>query len=644
MSFAQAVAARVEVEQADVEAVLLDYAIQLQPTGAAPVSLLVDRVAFSGVKRREGRDDEPFAFDHALGPGLWAVTSEVANFAGKSTVLFVIRWALTGRSRLTDDVRDWIDHVELEGRVGTEAFVVKLDAAGGGLAGELRATGAPPVSFDAADFEEVMDGFFLDRLRLDATPFWQARGAGQADEGDRRRFGWPSYFPALHLRAENTHFLLGDQPQGGHPGALMQVFLGLPWALTVATVRVAVNEVHMKRSARDRRAAEDRNAREAAMAPLRAELEEARRALAELVATTPPISPEEADRRLQAYADALGEQRSAETALQAATLALELSQDDVDEALKRLQALEQSGVVRPLLGRLTPSMCPRCNVGITEARVLRENEAHQCSVCAEPLTEDAPDEEELRDATEAVGDAETQRDTAQEELAAARARKDLAAAALAEADRLVRDLEQRRPSESEGRSLERAIARLEGRLEQPVPDASGEDEAGLDAADAILRAALAEAQARRGDAAAQLLTELGEEIVTLGRAFGIANLEAATPRLNAQLALRIGGTDTNFSSRSGGERLRLRLATVIALLRVGHRLGVGRHPGLLLIDSPGGEEMVEGDVATILRELSAVCEDLPELELICATARAAEVRQVVADGNIIHGPNYGEVW
>ena len=136
MSFSQAVAERTDTDVSTVESVLADYGIELQPTGAAPVPLVVERVRCAGVKRREDRDDEPFEFDRELSPGLWAVTSEVANLAGKSSVLFVIRWALTGRSHLMDDVRSWIDEVEVSGLVGGERFTVR-SANDNGVNGEL---------------------------------------------------------------------------------------------------------------------------------------------------------------------------------------------------------------------------------------------------------------------------------------------------------------------------------------------------------------------------------------------------------------------------------------------------------------------------------------------------------------------------
>ena len=160
----------------------------------------------------------------------------------------------------------------------------------------------------------------------------------------------------------------------------------------------------------------------------------------------------------------------------------------------------------------------------------------------------------------------------------------------------------------------------------------------------IVKAAKREAEDRRTAAAETLLADLGKEIVDLAQAFGIPNLEEARPKLNAHLGLRIGGVESAFGKRTAGERLRLRLATVVALLRIGARLGVGRHPGLLLIDSPGAEEMVEENVGSILKELSAVCEELGDLQLICATARAHEAKEVIESERLIHGPDYDEVW
>ncbi|GAA3832652.1 hypothetical protein GCM10022226_62420 [Sphaerisporangium flaviroseum] len=56
-------------------------------------------------------------------------------------------------------------------------------------------------------------------------------------------------------------------------------------------------------------------------------------------------------------------------------------------------------------------------------------------------------------------------------------------------------------------------------------------------------------------------------------------------------------------SLTEGEQLRLKIVTTIALLRHGFRSGVGRHPGLLLVDSPGAEEVDSGDLRHMLEDL-----------------------------------------
>lgn len=644
MTFAAAVAERSGKSLIDVESVLTEYRIVPQPNAAVPVALHVTKLRFSGTKRREGHPDEDFEFDRDFEPGVWAITSEKMNLAGKSSVLFIIRWALTGRSHLTDDVFDWISDVALDGEVGGEPFTVQFARTPDGLAGELRANGALIATFDENSFEEVTDGFFLERLRLDPMPFWQSRAAGDDDEGDRRRFGWNSYFPALHLKADNTSALLGDQVLGGQPGALMQVFLGLPWALTAATARVANNQLTMQRSALRRRREEDEAARGEALEPLRAELEAARQQLATLQAERPALTTQDADTRLAAFAQALTAQRDVGRRLAASRLAVQVTQDELDSAVKRAQAIEQTRLVRPLLGRLTPTACPRCNTGIGDDRLHREVDEHECSVCAEPLAEDEVDESEVQSARDDVQAATDEHQGAVAELEAAERDVAEAAEVQAAAEAAVKELEERRPAEQETRELERQIARLEGRLEQHQEVGAPDDNDDLDLASQVVGAAKLEADERRAEAASGLLNELGEEIGGLARRFGISNLERAEPNLGAQLRLHIGGSPSTFSSRTGGERLRLRLATVIALLRVGQRRGVGRHPGLLLVDSPGGEEMVQEDVISILQELVAVSDELPGLQLICATAHAAEVRDVLQDERIIRGPEYAEVW
>lgn len=112
----------------------------------------------------------------------------------------------------------------------------------------------------------------------------------------------------------------------------------------------------------------------------------------------------------------------------------------------------------------------------------------------------------------------------------------------------------------------------------------------------------------------------------------------------ATMKLKKGGVSTSFSKVTDGERLRLKLAVVIALIRLGETQGIGRHPGLLLIDSPGSQETSEQDVTQILRELVEVCKEVSHLQIITASAQGANVEAILPKDRIRSRPKGQTLW
>ncbi|WP_218638200.1 hypothetical protein, partial [Novacetimonas hansenii] len=94
---------------------------------------------------------------------------------------------------------------------------------------------------------------------------------------------------------------------------------------------------------------------------------------------------------------------------------------------------------------------------------------------------------------------------------------------------------------------------------------------------------------------------------------------------NASLLLTKGGEPTSFSKVTAGERLRLRLATAVALLRVGQERGLGRHPGLLIVDSPAAEEVSIEDLTAVLSELQTISRETVGLQVIIGSASAGAI-------------------
>ncbi|MGB9998666.1 hypothetical protein ACPMJQ_29565 [Streptomyces pseudogriseolus] len=72
----------------------------------------------------------------------------------------------------------------------------------------------------------------------------------------------------------------------------------------------------------------------------------------------------------------------------------------------------------------------------------------------------------------------------------------------------------------------------------------------------------------------------------MGRALGLEMLQRVELGTGATLTVWKGGQQHTYGSLTEGEQLRLKIVTTTALLRHGIRSGAGRHPGLLIVDSP----------------------------------------------------------
>ena len=170
-------------------------------------------------------------------------------------------------------------------------------------------------------------------------------------------------------------------------------------------------------------------------------------------------------------------------------------------------------------------------------------------------------------------------------------------------------------------ALEPVVARSEGALavltQAVAPSGTTEEP---DPTLTVLDALHAELDERLQAAARGLLETLGQEIAELARRFGMHSVTAVTLNRAARMDITKGGVAAgSFSRQSPGERLRLRIATVIALVRVGTRLGIATHPGLLMIDSLRAEEVQDADAHAVVDALVQIAADTPGLQILTTT-------------------------
>ncbi|MFC4951023.1 hypothetical protein [Pseudonocardia sp. GCM10023141] len=666
-----------------VEEVLRDSQIITAAAVPTPVRLRILEISFSGTKRlRQTENDgdtgevvlEPLAFTWTLGPGLYVIGSH-ENLRGKSTVLEVIRWALRGRCRLQEDVRSWLEHVQVVFQVNEERLIVDFVLRDGEPVGAVHREGTDGVGrvelarFDTEDdFEQVMDSVMMTRLHLQRIAAWQ--------EDQAVEHAWVAYASALSISSNGLGTLLGDVVFSGMPSRLLQMFVGAAWAASRAQATTAIKATEFALARLDQQAKrqeevtagrwEEAGERVTAARALLDGLPDGGGRLAEVEAAVGRVGQLGAQiSGLRVQLDGLRDvERSA--------------QRELLEEQARAHAQLEDALGRRFFNALRPTACPRCAAPVTEKRLAEEAQGHECSVCTTELDLEAFAQEVLvatsapepeREASlrsKQFGDSADSAVNGGEEMSvggehALRRALDEAGAAAERVEGRLRTLERERDEAAalartggeladlarRRRDAELELARAEGARTalEPTPTVSGQRERGdLERRRKVLKATdqitTLWVQVAQGEA----LADLSREIATLAQGFGIPQLTAVQLSGNATLKVHKGGVITSYSKCTAGEQLRLKVATAVALLRAGFTTRIGRHPGLLTVDSPGSEEATKDSLDTMLHALQAAAADSPDMQVIVATTRTELLEELIPQDRRRVAPPGGYLW
>jgi Skp family chaperone for outer membrane proteins len=657
-SLAVRIAEQARIGVPAVEDVFATYGLPLVLTPSRPRGLRIVRLRVAGTRSgavAPGPFDREFPFD----VGLTALVA--SNLRGKTSVLEFITWVLRGTpANLQPGPRAWMRQLDLDAVVAGQPLGFRLDLADGAItaATVLTAPGvadlkgvrgpvtSPPVTVvlratDDASYAASTAALMMDRL--DLSPI-----VNTYKQTGTQTHGWPMYFGAVYLGASNTKVLLGEHATGGQPSRLLQVFLDLPASAASTRVKTAHDVLRNQRSMREAEQQRATQARAEERAALEDELAAHRARLAELSPTATSDSLPDLARRAADLARLVADARRVQEDL---TEEVRRARTARQRAVKYVTDLRESGVARALFHGLDPTSCPRCDQAITVIRRRQEHDGHACAVCTREVPADDPSPDDV------VAEAETLHEAAEEGERTAQAEFDHAARELRRLREELDDVDAQLRAAQGVASLpdvletQARIWQLEGALSvlpaPAPPTANGGDGDGSDLELRTLRVLAAAQKVLEKDnraAAAALFDELDDEIAMLGRRFGIAGLEWVSIDRGARLrVVQDGGAEQWFSACAGGVQVRLRIAVVIALLRVGAKHGVATHPGLVMIDSPKREELQDLDATPMFRELAAVAAE-NEIQLLTTTRDYALVHELLDGAHIIEAPEGEPLW
>ncbi|WP_027806960.1 large ATP-binding protein [Burkholderia cenocepacia] len=635
----QAIATRAEAEIFAVEGVLSAHRIQPSPVLAQPRRLLLREIEFSGEKDGVANAGA-FTFSWtALDHGLWAMLSE-HNLRGKSSIIEIVRWMIRGRpsNNLQDDVRRWVHAVRLGFLLDSDQYEIVAKTQGEPIGSLCRirapiATDGEPERTVLADFstdgefEAVMADFFMRTFAMDPISSWRQ---GKEDEGQSVTHSWVAFSGAMFI-GTNYDVLLGDMPVAtGLTSRLMQMYLGVPWVSTLAAAKTAHQLVEQAVQVSARKNEQGQKAINARIADISAQLSEKRAELAKIPSDEAVRNAINAD--TTELADVRRQERDmaehAERAVAALRDLTAVYQEERRDLQTHMDAMSATAVFR----RLEPKCCPRCDHTISKAKKALESSTHSCSVCGESITNSEDGEaikvdlqERVAASEAAVTRASAKKEEAESELTALRRKIDLLQGRLESASKELDSAVRRQEAAV-------AVAVLEGRLEEASisPASQADDRSGELK---ILSAVVAETEARVKAVRDGLLADVSARLVEYAKAFGMENLSEASLKGNATLSLVKGGVPTSYGKVTEGEKLRLKVATVLAMIEIAEARGIGRHPGLLMIDSPAAQEVSPVDVDHLVAGLQAVFTKLPHFQVFVAGISSKAITDHIPEAN-----------
>lgn len=569
LDLTERVAARCGRRVDEVEQVFLTHGIGRASVRATPRSIKLLRLRVAG--ERTGKiEPGPIERTFSLESGVTVVSGP--NFRGKSSLLELIALLVSGRSSgLQADVRLWLASVSLDLLVNGQPVGLRVSFAkgrsdfergaifSGTVAALASADSTTSNSADIAvlasvdsdqEWEAAIASLMLSRLALEEVLIFT--GPVKEDAGRINRHGWPAYFGTIYPPSGANEVLLGYTASGGLAIRLLQVFLDLPAAALRTRVHATVQSIEAEQAARQRE--HDTAARGTA-----ARRDQAERTLAEAYATLNAIQEaaptEELGTLVTLAADRSARYTQLRAAFEAANTALERAVQERIADERALVLLQESLAAGALFRGLNPAACPRCETSIDKTRRQREQEDHECAVCAEPLLEpDAEADAELRQQAENALAASKRAAAALTEVAA-EASRDFEAARLdlEDADRRLRAATAARTA-ADRIAAELAVATARGALNALQGDSTKPPEP---AALTVLKAAEAELDADLNRAAAAVYEDLSAEVTQLAIAFGIAEIDKIIVKGNATMEVYKGGADKSaFKAQSPGERFR----------------------------------------------------------------------------------------
>lgn len=612
----------------EVKTVINKYEIQQSPNIGIPKHLQIKKLKFSGTKEGKYTDDFNFQFEN-LTPGIFGVISD-NNLRGKTSVLEVIKWLLRGStSSLQDGVKHWIKNASLKFDIESECYLVELEHSKNQVKGKLlnisdNNNKEISVFYSDDEFESCMSEFMIQQFSLEKISAFRNSGV-EEEVGKKVNHSWSSLASALFI-STNYGSLFGETTVDGLNNRLMNMYLGLPWVSTYTALKTIESQIKSENKVENVHKNKELERKEKRLREIELELVEKEK----LIKTFPNdnYTREKLINARDNYGNTSRELTFLDKILRKLTEEFDTIKETKINDKKRISNFKEDMAANAIFKRLNPTCCPHCDTKIDKEKIEKEKTSHHCAICDSALLE-SEDSEVLLDELELnLKSSEQSYKEIQTQYNKQKTKHLQISSNLLLCQKQINQYEVELKTFSKRSEVEKEITRLlilkdeysilEERSIEIVSKDKPIDEK------KIITKAIEVTKGRFEELQKQLLEEVSNEILRISKLVGLYNIESVNLTATPHLKLQKDGSSTSYSSCSEGEKLRLKVITTIALLSVAEKKQVGRHPGLLLIDSPGAQEISDHDLNNLIEGLKNLTVELPFLQIIIAS-RASDV-------------------
>lgn len=595
--------------------------------------LLINQIKIKGQKNT----GEKINFQKTFDSGVNVLFAD--NSKGKSSLFKVMKFALTGdKNSIKKDVLSWLHEIFLEFNIGNVAYTIYINLLGKRTSSVLYRVNLIKlltykeqkkdlelhlIQFESntdKHFKKEMEEFFFKELSYYNLK-WTSSDKRKIDLVENRT-SWKTYYKSIYLESKDYNVLFLNEDFGAQEKKVMEMLLGLQF--TSAINSLSHYKDHLANNLKKQKFISVSQENPFNDTDIESELNIINEAI-ELLKQNQKSAFQKSF-NLKQYNDQVSQIRDLDEDLMSLKSYKKEMAKQINKFTKQINRLEEELSFGMFFSNLEVKACPRCEQEIETERKSVEKIDHKCMLCENTLTETNISQKEvldlklielteqqkkLKDGYEVLN---TEIGLKEREVASNKSELLEIEETLSLIEFTEEDIDSLSNLIEKKIELEYRLSRLNTQNE----DSSTEK---LDDTIKVLDSAIKELNIMRIKESESILASLKGLILNQIKVFGLVTVTDIIITDNLEIQYLQNGELTRFGELNEGEQLRAKIAFFISLIQLDIVFSAGRHPRLLIIDSPGKEEVISKDLeglSSLFKEIETTYGD--DLQIIIGTA------------------------